>query len=171
MKHLTLMRHANAKWKDREVADFERPLNRRGHGEAEAMARRLVEMEIKPDLILTSSAMRTKQTAETVARELGIPARQIRTDESLYLARAKDILKVINATGPRVPHLMVVGHNPGISRLVHELGGCLDEEDMNTGSVCSMKFDARVWSEVAADCLKDCVYESPPTRLFSALWV
>ena len=170
MKSLTLMRHANAKWKDRDVADFERPLNRRGHGEAEAMARRLSELKVKPDLILTSSAIRTKQTAEIVARELGIAVRQVHTDESLYLARAKDILKVINATGPRVPHLMVVGHNPGISRLVHELGGCLNEEDMNTASVCSMKFDARVWSEVSANCLRECVYESPPTRLFSALW-
>jgi len=170
MKNLTLMRHANAKWKDREVADFERPLNRRGHGEAEAMARRLLEMELKPDLILTSSATRTRQTADIVARELNIPARHVRTDESLYLARAKDILKAIHSTGPRVPHLMVVGHNPGISRLVHDLGGCLNEEDMNTASVCSMKFDARVWSEVTATCLRDCVYESPPTRLFSALW-
>jgi phosphohistidine phosphatase len=170
VKSLTLMRHANAKWQDRDVADFERPLNRRGNGEAEAMARRLIELEVKPDLILTSSATRTRQTAEIVARELGIPARHVRADESLYLARAKDILKVINATGPRVRHLMVVGHNPGISRLVHELGGCLNEEDMNTGSVCSMKFDARVWSEVSANCLRDCVYESPPTRLFSALW-
>jgi phosphohistidine phosphatase len=170
VKSLTLMRHANAKWQDRDVADFERPLNRRGNGEAEAMARRLIELEVKPDLILTSSATRTRQTAEIVARELGIPAQHVRADESLYLARAKDILKVINATGPRVPHLMVVGHNPGISRLVHELGGCLNEEDMNTGSVCSMKFDARVWSEVSANCLRDCVYESPPTRLFSALW-
>jgi phosphohistidine phosphatase len=134
------------------------------------MARHLVELEIKPDLILTSSAVRAKQTAETVARKLGIASRRVRTDESLYLARAKDILKVINATGPRVPHLMVVGHNPGISRLVHELGGCLDEEDMNTASVCSMKFDARVWSEVTAACLRDCVYENAPTRLFSALW-
>ena len=46
MKRLTLMRHADAQWKDPEVADFARPLNRRGHSEAEAMARRLIELKL-----------------------------------------------------------------------------------------------------------------------------
>jgi phosphohistidine phosphatase len=113
VKRLTLMRHGNAKWKDPEVADFERPLNRRGVGEGEAMARRLAELALVPTLILASPATRTKQTADIVARELGLSSRHVRTDETLYLARAEDILKVIQATGPRVPHLMIVGHNPG----------------------------------------------------------
>src|SRR5690242_2465976 len=101
------MRHGNAKWKDPEVADFERPLNRRGVGESEAMARRLAELTLVPTLIIASPATRAKQTADIVARELGVSARQVRTEEALYLARSEDILKVVQATGPRVPHLMI----------------------------------------------------------------
>ena len=78
MKRLTLMRHADAQWKDPEVADFARPLNRRGHSEAVSMARRLIELALVPDLIITSSARRTAQTAEIIAHELSLLPRTIR---------------------------------------------------------------------------------------------
>ncbi len=48
MKRLTLMRHGDARWKDAGLSDLERPLNRRGVGGAEAMARRLLELELVP---------------------------------------------------------------------------------------------------------------------------
>ena len=170
MKRLTLMRHGNAKWKDPEVADFERPLNRRGVGECEAMARRLAELAFVPTLIITSPATRTKQTADIVARELGISARQVRTDEALYLARADDILKVIHATGPRVPHLMIVGHNPGISKAGTELGVKYEGEDMETGAIVSLTFDTRSWSAATKTALREAMSESPPARLLSSLF-
>jgi phosphohistidine phosphatase len=170
VKRLTLMRHGNAKWKDPAVADFERSLNRRGMGEAEAMARRLIELTLVPTLIITSPATRAKQTAEIVARELGLSSRQVRTDESLYLARADEILTMIRATGPRVPHLMIVGHNPGISKAGTDLGAKYDGEDMETAAVCSMTFDARTWAAVAKSTLRDTLSEGPPARLLSSLW-
>jgi phosphohistidine phosphatase len=169
VKRLTLMRHANAKWKDREVADFERPLNRRGNSEAEAMGRRLAELNLIPDLILTSAATRTRQTADIVAKELKVSVRHVRSDESLYLAKAKDILAAIHGTGPRVPHLLVVGHNPGISKLADQLGATYDDEEFPTGALCSLTIDTRSWSSVAKDLLRESIYEAPPAGLFSAL--
>ncbi len=170
MKRLTLMRHGNAKWKDAQVADFERPLNRRGMGETEAMARRLIELTLIPTLIITSPATRTKQTADIVARELGLSPRHVRTDELLYLAPADEILKVICATGPRVPHLMVVGHNPGISKAGTDLGAKYEGEDMETAAICSLTFDARTWGAVGKSSLRDSLSEGPPARLLSSLW-
>jgi phosphohistidine phosphatase len=170
VKRLTLMRHGNAKWKDAAVADFERPLNRRGIGESEAIARRLIELALVPTLILASPATRTKQTADIVAKELGLSSRHVRTDESLYLARAEEILKVVRATGPRVPHLMIVGHNPGISKAATQLGVKHEDEDMGTGAICSVTFDVRAWSAVAKQVLRDTVIESPPAPLLSSLF-
>src|SRR5215469_11138730 len=164
------MRHGNAKWKDPEVADFERPLNRRGVGETEAMARRLIELTFVPTLIIASPATRTKQTADIVARELGLSSRHVRTDESLYLARADDILKVVRGTGPRVPHLMIVGHNPGLSKAGAELGAKYDREEMKTGAIVSLTFDVRTWSAVAKSSLHEVVSEAPPTRLLQSLF-
>ena len=170
MKRLTLMRHGNAKWKDASVADFERPLNRRGIGETEAMARRLIELTFIPTLIITSPSTRTKQTADIVARELGLTSRQVRTDELLYLARAEDILKVIQGTGPRVPHLLIVGHNPGISKAGTDLGAKYEGEDMETGAICSLTFDARSWVAIDKSCLRESTSEAPPARLLSSLF-
>src|SRR4051794_12691831 len=115
------MRHANAQWNDPQISDFDRPLNRRGNSEAEAMGRRLLELHLVPTSLLSSNARRAEQTAEIVGRELGVTARNIRTDEALYLAPADEILRIIRATGPRIPHLMIVGHNPGISEVANLL--------------------------------------------------
>ena len=169
MKRLTLMRHANAQWKDPQISDFDRPLNRRGSSEAEAMSRRLMELHLIPTLLLTSSARRAQQTADIVARELGVAARNTRREESLYLAPAVDILRLVHRTGPRIPHLMIVGHNPGITEIVNFLAPALSIEDLATAAVCTLTFDSRTWAAVEPGNLRDSQSESPPTRLF-ALW-
>lgn len=170
MKRLTLMRHGNAKWKDSGVPDFERPLNRRGAAEAEAMARRLLEIDLLPTLILSSPAARARQTAEIIARQARLSSRHLRTEESLYLARPEDILKLVLATGPRVPHLMIVGHNPGISRAALELGAPDNVPEMVTAGLCSLDFDARSWSAVSAESLRHSRNEAPPGGLLFSLW-
>jgi phosphohistidine phosphatase len=167
VKRLTLMRHGDAQWKDPEVADFARPLNRRGSGEAEAMGRRLAELNLVPDLIISSPARRAQQTADLAAREMGLLPRIIRYEESLYLAGAQEILKLARAIGPRVPHLMIIGHNPGISELAHLLAPSADMGGLATAAFCSITFDTNQWTGVGPSLMRDVVNEAPPSRLFS----
>jgi phosphohistidine phosphatase len=169
LKRLTLMRHANAHWTDAQTSDFERPLNRRGNAEAEAMSRRLAELGWVPTVLLASPARRAQQTADIVTRELGVSAMNRRTEESLYLAPAAQIQRVIQSTGPRVPHLLIVGHNPGITEVANLFAPRPRIEDLSTGAICSLIFDARTWGRVEARTLRDAHSESPPARLF-ALW-
>ena len=169
MKRLTLMRHADARWNDPAISDLERPLNRRGIGAAQAMARRLLELELIPDLLLTSPARRTRQTADIVARELSLPARRVRHEDALYLASAADMLKLVHATGPRVAHLLVVAHNPGVSELVQQLLQQRGTAGMATAAVCSIAFDATHWSAIASAAVTDVQREKPPARLFGLL--
>ncbi len=169
MKRLTLMRHGNAQWKDPQISDFDRPLNRRGHSEAEAMSRRLMELQLIPALLLTSTARRAAQTAEIVARELGVSGRNMSREESLYLAPAEDILRIVQSTGPRIQHLMIVGHNPGLSEVAHLLAPNRGIGDLNTAAACSFTFDTNSWGAVVASTLLDSFNESPPVSLF-ALW-
>lgn len=170
MKRLTLMRHGDAQWKDSEVADFARPLNRRGTAEAEAMARRLAELALIPDLIIASPARRTQQTAEIVARELALGSRNIRYEEPLYLAGARDILTHAQAIGPRVTHLMVIGHNPGVSELAHLLAPGREIGGLATAAICTMTLDTDEWSAVAPALVRDVLSDVPPSRLFSSLF-
>jgi phosphohistidine phosphatase len=169
VRRLTLMRHANAQWKDPQIADFDRPLNRRGNSEAEAMGRRLMELKLIPTILLASTARRAEQTADIVARELGVAARNRRSEESLYLAPAADILRVVQTTGPRIPHLMIVGHNPGITEVANHFAPAQSIEDLATAAVCTFTFDSRSWADVEASNLRDSLSETPPVRMF-ALW-
>jgi phosphohistidine phosphatase len=163
------MRHVNAEWQDPQISDFDRPLNRRGHSEAEAMGRRLLELQLVPTNLLSSNARRAEQTAEIVARELGVGARNVRADESLYLAEAQDVLRIIRSTGPRIPHLMIVGHNPGISEAATLLAPNRGISALTTGAACSFTFDTSSWADVQAAKLCDSLSETPPVGLF-ALW-
>jgi phosphohistidine phosphatase len=169
VKRLTLMRHGDAQWKDSEIADFARPLNRRGTAEAEAMARRLAELALIPDLIIASPARRTQQTAEIVARELALGPRNVRFEEPLYLAGARDILKHVQAIGPPVPHLLIIGHNPGVSELAHLLAPSSEIGGLATAAICTMTVETDQWSAVAAALVREVLRDVPPSRLFGSL--
>jgi phosphohistidine phosphatase len=166
VKRLTLMRHGDARWKDPGLPDLERPLSRRGTAAAEAMARRLLELELIPDLMLASPARRTRQTAEIVARELSIPARRVLHDERLYLAAAGDLLQVVQSTGPRIAHLLMIAHNPGVSELMQLLAPQQGGAGLATAAVCSIAFEAASWEGIGPDTVSDVQRYSPPGRLF-----
>src|SRR5438105_4097768 len=70
-KTLLIMRHAKSSWKEAELDDHERPLNKRGRRAAPAMGQLLRENSLTPDAILSSTALRARQTAEAVAEACG----------------------------------------------------------------------------------------------------
>jgi phosphohistidine phosphatase len=169
VKRLTLMRHADARWKDSGVSDMERPLNRRGTTEAEAIARRLAGRGLVPQLILASPARRTQQTAEILAREFAAAAPRVVRDEALYLAAAAELLNMARTTGPRVAHLMIVAHNPGISELVELLLPHEPPAELASAAVCSIGFGCAEWGQIGAGEVTDVQRETPAARLFGFL--
>jgi phosphohistidine phosphatase len=163
---LTLIRHANAEWKDANIPDFDRPLNKRGQSEAEGIGKVLLEAGLVPDLVLASTAKRTQQTAETVARLMGLAARRLKLVEQLYLARAEVMLSYAQATGPKVHHLAMVGHNPGISELARSLAPKHDPlAELSTGSAYTLTFDTESWSTLDGPASSGVRYD-PPAKLF-----
>ncbi len=159
-KRLSLIRHANAE-QDSDVRDFERPLSRKGRNEAEEMAKRFLERERVPDLILTSAAVRTRETADTFARVLGVPARLLQADDSLYLADGDHILAAIRAVGPRVTHLMVIGHNPGISAAAISLAPETVTTDLPTCGTLTMNVSCGKWSLIDRRGVRDAERDAP----------
>jgi phosphohistidine phosphatase len=144
---LTLIRHANAE-QDSDVRDFERPLSRKGHAEALEVARRLQERGLVPDLVLVSAALRTRETADAFVKELGVAARRVRADDSLYLADGDYILGLIRGIGPRISHLMIIGHNPGISAAAISLAPEVVSNDLPTCGMLTMAVNCATWSLV-----------------------
>ena len=169
MKRLTVMRHADARWKDPGTEDFARPLNRRGLSGAESMARRLLELDLVPDRLLASTARRAEQTADIVARELSLSVRHVQREERLYLASAVDMLRLIHETGPRIAHLMVIAHNPGASDLIHMLVPRGGISTLTTAAVCSIVFDSEHWHAIGPESVKEVQHQAPPSRFFGLL--
>jgi phosphohistidine phosphatase len=159
-RRLTLIRHANAE-QDADVRDFERPLSKKGLSEAAEMARRFQERSLVPDLILVSTALRTRETAETFAKVLGIATRLVQADDSLYLADGDHILKTIRSVGPRVAHLMVIGHNPGISAAAISLAPEAVTSDLATCGTLTMTVACPDWSRIDRRCVRDTERDSP----------
>jgi phosphohistidine phosphatase len=159
-KRLTLIRHANAEHNS-DVRDFERPLSRKGQNEALEMARRFQERGLVPDLILVSAATRTRETADTFAKVLGVAARLLQADDSLYLAEGECILTAIRNVGPRVGHLMVVGHNPGLSAAAIALAPEAITSDLPTCGTLTMNVSCATWNLIDRRCVRDSERDSP----------
>jgi phosphohistidine phosphatase len=164
-RRLTLIRHANAE-QDADVRDFERPLSRKGLGEAQEVARRFQERGLKPDLILLSAAVRTRETAEAFAKELGVPARLLQADDSLYLAGGEQILSIVRGIGPRVGHLMVIGHNPGISAAAISLAPEAVSADLPTCGTLTMAVNCSTWNLIDRRSVRDPERDAPSPRRF-----
>jgi phosphohistidine phosphatase len=90
-------------------------------------------------------------------------------EEGLYLASATEMLKVVQGTGPRVAHLLIVAHNPGVSELVQLLVPRGEAGGLVTAALCSIAFDTVHWSAIGVASVKDVQRAAPPKRLFGLL--
>jgi phosphohistidine phosphatase len=164
-RRLTLVRHANAE-QESDVRDFERPLSKKGQGEANEIARRFQERGLIPDLIFASAAVRTRETAEIFAKVLGVAPRLLQVDDSLYLAEGDAIVAAIRAVGPRVSHLMLIGHNPGISAAAISLAPETVQADLPTCGTLTMGVMCRTWNLVDRRCVFDAERDAPSKKFF-----
>lgn len=148
MKRLYLIRHAKSSWKDQDLTDIERPLNTRGKRDAPCMGKRLKDLKVHPDLIVSSPAKRALKTAKVIAREIGYPKKRIETDESIYLAGVSTLLLVIQNIEDSYQQVILFGHNPGFTELAEYLTDQQFDNIPTCGIVC-MDFDIESWKEVA----------------------
>lgn len=144
MKTLTLLRHAKSSWKDRDLPDHARPLNRRGEKDAPAMAARISDAGIRPSLILSSPAVRAWNTARIVAREINYPVEFLQREQELYMADIEDFLGLLRQQDSKFNSIMVVGHNPGLTDFANYLIPNLTD-NIPTAGVVSMTVDTDDW--------------------------
>jgi phosphohistidine phosphatase len=112
------------------------------------MGRRLAEQGAEVELMISSPATRAMATAEAIAEELDYPWDGVVTEERLYEADAEEILTVIEEQDDWIDHLMVIGHNPGLTALVNILSQS-GVENVPTCGVVELKYDVESWVEVA----------------------
>ncbi|GAA3212543.1 SixA phosphatase family protein [Microbacterium terregens] len=142
MIRLVLVRHAKSDWGDARLDDHDRPLNDRGRRDAPRMARELAETGFRPQIVLSSTALRARTTAEAFGAVFDVA---VNLDPELYGAPARTLLEKAAASAAR--QLIVVAHDPGMSALAERLsdGGI---EHMPTCAVATFTWDADDWDAV-----------------------
>jgi phosphohistidine phosphatase len=118
MKRLMLLRHAKSDWPG-GVGDHDRPLGPRGRHDAPRMGEEMARRGLRPELVIISTAARTRETWDYLAPHFGsVPER---FDRALYAADAEAMLKVVRGIEDTVSSLLLLGHNPGLETLANLL--------------------------------------------------
>jgi phosphohistidine phosphatase len=149
MKTLLILRHAKSSWKDPSLADHDRPLKKRGRRDAPRMGQLIQEEGLVPDLILSSTARRARDTAEAVADNCSYDGELIMTRD-LYHSGPEDYLYVLqNLEGDDHDRVMVVGHNPGLEDFLELL---TDEyERLPTAAMAQVELPIESWRDIDQD--------------------
>ncbi|MCR2812967.1 histidine phosphatase family protein [Microbacterium sp. zg.Y1090] len=143
MIRLALVRHAKSDWGDPGLPDHDRPLNPRGLRDAPVMAARLADSGFAPDLIVASTALRARTTAEIFADRFGLAP--LLRDE-LYGAGADELLRTAATQG--VASVLLVAHDPGMSALAGRLAP--EIAHMPTCAVATFTWDQDDWDVASA---------------------
>ena len=148
MRTLYLLRHAKSSWKDETLRDFDRPLKGRGRRAAEQMGQVLAEEKLKSPLVISSPAVRARETTELVLESGGFKL-EPRFDERIYEADVRTLLEVAQSVPDSSDTAILVGHNPGFENLLSYFTG--ENRHMPTCALAKIEFDAVSWSEVAEE--------------------
>lgn len=147
MKTLYLVRHAKSSWNDISIQDYQRPLLEKGINRTLRVARYLISKKIQPDLIVSSHAVRAFETANILAEKLGFPKHEILIEDQLYFSGSEAIHNVLLGLPNDKNNVMIVGHNPDMTKLANEF--LIEKIDyLPTTGVVSVSFETDRWEDV-----------------------
>lgn len=121
MLTLALLRHAKSSWSHPKLNDFARPLNARGEAAAPLIGQTLATLRVTPDVILCSSAERTRATLAGLRATCPLDGTPVSYEDELYLAEPSVLLGRLQKLSPEVTSALVIGHNPGLELLAQML--------------------------------------------------
>lgn len=121
MHQLLLLRHAKSSWDAPDLSDRERPLNARGRRAAAQMRQVMQDLGLEPDVVLVSTARRTRETLELLEPWEQTPL--VEPMDRLYLASPETLLAALRDVADTARSVLLVGHNPGLHELAVSLIG------------------------------------------------
>ena len=168
MKRLTVLRHAKSSWKDRELDDFDRPLNGRGRRAARRMGREITERGMQFDFVLASPAARVRETIDGVSEHHRLNA-PMHFEPRIYMARVAELIELIQSIPDQAQRALLVGHNTSAERLVAKLAVDDEtglrrrvEEKFPTAALAAIELEIDNWKDIAPECgrLVELIYPS-----------
>jgi phosphohistidine phosphatase len=154
VRHLYLLRHAKSSWELAGQLDWERGLLTRGIDDSKLIAGYMFRNNISPDLVICSSARRTKQTLAAVREAIPRDTAVAVTDDA-YQASTADLYELVRAAKPSAKSVLLIGHNPSIHDFAVDLAA--DGPDIErmaakfpTAALAEFSFDGE-WNDLATD--------------------
>ena len=158
MKTLLLLRHAKSSWGDSDLRDFDRPLKEKGRAGAALIGAHLAVTGCRPDAIISSPALRARQTAECIVEALidtgTAPVMSFNPD--LYEAPVEAILRVARSLDGDPAVVMLVGHNPSMHMAALRFSAegepalrAALSDNFPTAGLASFTFDLARWSDIS----------------------
>ncbi|MGB4204651.1 MAG: histidine phosphatase family protein [Bacteroidales bacterium] len=146
MKRLFVIRHARSSGKVAGVHDHERPLLPAGKAQIKTIGSKLLSLNVKPDLILCSTALRARQTAQLLAESLDIPADIIEADSELYLIDSRELKFKITQLPDNIHTVFVIGHNPAMTDFVNYFLNPMTD-NLPAAGLIGIEFDTENWEQ------------------------
>lgn len=163
-RELLLMRHAKSDWNHPSLIDFDRPLNKRGQASAPKVGHWLRSRNLLPDRVISSPAVRTRQTANLVCAELGFSFDDVQWDMRIYEATLADLLTVLADIPEHTKRVLLIGHNPGLEYLLAHLSSTPDSaagsKPMPTATVAHFRLPDD-WRKLPAGCGRLLILQRP----------
>jgi len=157
VRTLLLLRHAKSSWADAAVPDHDRPLAPRGDQAARRVRDHLRDSGVRPELVLCSSAVRTRQTLEALRPALDETTHVV-LEDSLYGADADELLDRLRAVDGQITSVLLIGHNPGIQDLAIDLAGDGDhaalaqlDRKFPTAALATLELGRTGWADLRPD--------------------
>ncbi len=152
MKTLYIVRHAKSSWDDFRRTDHDRPLLSTGENRTHKVARWFKKKKKeRPELIISSTAVRARETAKIIAEELAYPVENIIFDPDFYHADTDDILSKLYVLSDEIKTIMIVGHNMTFNDLANEFLDWQHQiENLPTSGIVSIRIQSDHWVELSS---------------------
>ena len=147
-RYLYLVRHAQSAEKQVNQNDFGRELTSTGVKQALLVGNYLLQQQIMPDVIMTSTAERARMTASVLADALKADPEKINLQEDLYEASTRTFFQFLTQLEDHLHHVLCVAHNPVVTYLAEYLTGA-EVGDMVPAGMAMIKFNIQSWKEVS----------------------
>jgi phosphohistidine phosphatase len=146
MKTIYLVRHANAGWTNSNLPDFERTLSGKGRRDAAEMATRLLGKGVRPEIVISSPAVRALETAEIFGEIMGFDMDSVRMEYAIYSGDVDALHGIVAQLPQECQSAMLFGHNPNVSLFGSWLTG-KPFGQMETCGVLRLDLSANDWED------------------------
>ena len=148
-KSVILFRHGKSDWDAKYDSDHDRPLAKRGIRDAKRMGKFLSKRAEVPELILSSTALRTRETTK-LAMEAGNWNVDIKLEKKIYEASLEEIINIIKSQDDKYNSICLVGHEPIFSSIIRLIDN-KKKMKFPTASMARIIFFTSNWKKILLD--------------------